>query len=64
MLKADKAIVLDYKFGTPNPKYHRQVQEYMEVMRLLGYREVEGYLWYAQQAELERVNALSDRALR
>ena len=64
MLKGDKAIVLDYKFGAPNPKYHRQVQEYMEVMRLLGYREVEGYLWYAQQAELERVNALSDRALR
>ena len=56
MLKDEKAIVLDYKFGAPNPKYHRQVQEYMEVMRLLGYREVEGYLWYAQQAELERVN--------
>ena len=56
MLKGEKAIVLDYKFGAPNPKYHRQVQEYMEVMRLLGYREVEGYLWYAQQAELERVN--------
>ena len=56
MLKGDKAIVLDYKFGAPNPKYHRQVQEYMEVMRLLGYREVEGYLWYAQQAELERIN--------
>ena len=51
-----KAIVLDYKFGAPNPKYHRQVREYMEVMRLLGYREVEGYLWYAQQAELECVN--------
>ena len=56
MLKGDKAIVLDYKFGTSNPKYHRQVREYMEVMRLLGYREVEGYLWYAQQADLERVN--------
>ena len=56
MLKGDKAIVLDYKFGAPNPKYHRQVREYMEVMRLLGYREVEGYLWYAQQADLERIN--------
>ena len=56
MLKGDKAIVLDYKFGAPNPKYHRQVQEYMEVMHQLGYQQVEGYLWYAQQAELERVN--------
>ncbi|MDY2943021.1 MAG: UvrD-helicase domain-containing protein [Paludibacteraceae bacterium] len=64
MLKGDKAIVLDYKFGAPNPKYHKQVADYMEVMRLLGYREVEGYLWYAQQGKLERVNALSDRASR
>ena len=54
MLKGDKAIVLDYKFGAPNPKYHKQVQEYMEVMRLLGYREVEGYLWYAQQGKMEK----------
>ncbi|MGN1247036.1 MAG: UvrD-helicase domain-containing protein [Paludibacteraceae bacterium] len=56
MLKGDKAIVLDYKFGAPNPKYHKQVADYMEVMRLLGYREVEGYLWYAQQGKLERAN--------
>ena len=56
MLKGDKAIVLDYKFGSPNPKYHKQVADYMEVMRLLGYREVEGYLWYAQQGKLERAN--------
>ena len=54
MLKGDKAIVLDYKFGSPNPKYHKQVADYMEVMRLLGYREVEGYLWYAQQGKMEK----------
>ncbi len=56
MLKGEKAIVLDYKFGAPNPKYHKQVADYMEVMRLLGYCEVEGYLWYAQQGTLECVN--------
>ena len=56
MLKGDKAIVLDYKFGSPNPKYHKQVADYMEVMHLLGYREVEGYLWYAQEGKLERAN--------
>ena len=60
MLKGEKAIVLDYKFGAPNPKYHKQVADYMEVMRLLGYREVEGYLWYAQQGKLECVKLMDE----
>ncbi|MGN0234789.1 MAG: UvrD-helicase domain-containing protein [Paludibacteraceae bacterium] len=61
MLKDEKAIVLDYKFGAPNPKYHKQVAEYMEVMRLLGYKQVEGYLWYARQGKLEKCQEIKSR---
>ena len=57
MLRGDKAIVLDYKFGARDPKYHKQVRGYMEAMRLLGYPRTEGYLWYAQEGVLEPVNS-------
>ena len=57
MLSGSKAIVLDYKFGAKDPKYPKQVQEYMAVMQQLGYQEVEGYLWYAQEGVLETVQS-------
>jgi hypothetical protein len=47
-----RAIVLDYKFGAHNEKYFLQVQTYMQAMRLLGYTDVSGYLWYAYGRKL------------
>lgn len=50
------AIVLDYKFGQHHdPKYPMQVQDYMRIMVQLGYKNVEGYLWFAQDNELQSV---------
>ena len=45
-----KAIVLDYKFGEMRKEHKEQVSKYMQAMRNLGYRHVEGYLWYAKNA--------------
>ena len=45
------AIVLDYKFGKKEEKYFRQVREYMEALRRMGYSPVRGYLWYARAAK-------------
>ena len=54
-----KAIVLDYKFGRFTPASHKkyidQVHKYMQAMRNLGYTDVEGYLWYAQNAQNEQL---------
>lgn len=51
-----KAIVLDYKFGqSHDPKYVFQVRDYMRIMSELGYRNVEGYLWFAQENKLQPV---------
>ncbi len=55
MIKGNRAIVLDYKFGAPQDKYAKQVREYMRVMRQLGYADVQGYLWYAQTEELKTI---------
>ena len=54
-----KAIVLDYKFGRFTPASHKkyidQVHKYMQAMRNLGYTDVEGYLWYAQNPQNEQL---------
>ena len=54
-----KAIVLDYKFGkftsANHKKYIDQVHKYMQAMRNLGYTDVEGYLWYAQNPQNEQL---------
>lgn len=49
------AIVLDYKFGQREPQYAQQVRQYMRIMAELNFRHVEGYLWYAQEAQLQPV---------
>lgn len=52
---SSRAIVLDYKFGKPEPHYIDQVKTYMRAMELLGYEHVEGYLWYARTSTLKQV---------
>lgn len=59
MLADGNAIVVDYKFGEQtDPKYHRQVRNYMQLIRRMGYTEVKGYLWYVTLDKVEEVTAL------
>ncbi|MEE0084558.1 MAG: Dna2/Cas4 domain-containing protein, partial [Paludibacteraceae bacterium] len=51
----DKVIIIDYKFGDENNKYKNQVKEYAELMKKMGYKNVEGYLWYVEQGKIENV---------
>lgn len=51
-----EAIVLDYKFGQWNDHYITQVREYKEALRRMGYQAVQGYLWFARQNKLVKVN--------
>jgi len=56
MIKDGKVTVVDYKFGEKDEKkYSRQVKSYIDLIRQIGYKEVEGYLWYVQLNELIRV---------
>lgn len=52
----DRAVVVDYKFGALHKaEYRTQVSEYMELLRQMGYRQVEGYLWFVELGEVEQV---------
>jgi len=41
--------VVDYKSGEERKSHHRQVHEYMELLRQMGYTEVSGYLCYLHE---------------
>lgn len=51
-----KVIIIDYKFGDEFVKYEGQVKEYAELMKKMGYGNVEAYLWYVEKGEIEVVN--------
>lgn len=56
MIRGSKAVVVDYKFGAPEPgRYARQIGEYLELLRSMGYAQVEGYVWYVRLGSVERV---------
>lgn len=47
MMRDDEIVIIDFKFGKPNPLYNRQVEEYMELIGQMGYtHSIRGYLWY------------------
>jgi len=60
MVSGEKAIIVDYKFGEQTDNRHkRQIQDYMRLIRRMGYSEVKGYLWYITLDHLEEVKNLS-----
>ncbi len=55
MTDGQRFVVVDFKFGKPRPEYRDQVGEYMNLLRQMGHREVEGYLWYVYTNKIETV---------
>ena len=56
MISGDRAVVVDYKFvAEPNGDYHKQVKEYMAILKDMGcYGRIEGYVWYVHLNKIER----------
>ena len=50
-------VVVDFKFGSPKPEYHDQVQEYMDLIRQMHspVESIKGYLWYVYSNQIEEV---------
>jgi ATP-dependent helicase/nuclease subunit A len=46
ILKDDRAIIVDFKFGIEKPGYITQVNNYRKLMNEMGYEKVEAFLWY------------------
>ena len=56
MIKGNKAVVVDYKFGSEKSKlHHKQVANYMNLLHQMGYTSIEGYIWYLSMGEIVKV---------
>lgn len=53
--KGDAAIVVDFKFGKKNKKYNQQIEEYTKLLKIIGYKNINGYLWYVSTDEIEHI---------
>lgn len=51
----DSVLVIDYKFGEPRSAYRRQVGDYVNLYRSMGYRNVSGVVWYVREDRVETV---------
>ncbi len=57
MIAEDRVVVVDYKFGALHRASHRrQMEQYMSLLRQMGYRRVEGYVWYIRENEVVEVS--------
>lgn len=56
LIKDDKAIVIDYKFGEKETlMYNKQVNEYKTYLLQMGFKSVEGYVWYVNLEKIQKV---------
>ena len=52
ILKGDKAIVIDFKTGEKTKSDQKQVAAYMEILKQMNFKEIEGYLLYTRDQEV------------
>ncbi|MBN2481602.1 MAG: UvrD-helicase domain-containing protein [Bacteroidales bacterium] len=52
----NNAVIIDFKFGRhPGRKDELQVKGYVEILKKMGYEQVEGYLWYVMTGMVKKV---------
>jgi ATP-dependent helicase/nuclease subunit A len=56
MTKADQTVIIDYKFGEKEDGAHKtQVLQYMDLIKKMGYQNIEGYVWYVMLGKIVNV---------
>lgn len=55
IIKDGKATIIDFKFGDENPHHQSQIQQYKRIMAEMGYRKIEGFLWYVDTGRIIEV---------
>jgi ATP-dependent helicase/nuclease subunit A len=57
IVEGDRAIVIDFKFGEIElSSYHKQLSEYMNELKRMGYQKVEAYLWYVMLGRISKIH--------
>jgi ATP-dependent helicase/nuclease subunit A len=52
IIKGDNATIIDFKFGEENERYAGQVNQYRNLLKEMGYRDIKGYLWYVDKNKI------------
>jgi ATP-dependent exoDNAse (exonuclease V) beta subunit len=57
LIRENKALVIDYKFGKQlDARYNAQVKRYAGYLNEMGFKVVEGYVWYVNLNLVEKVS--------
>lgn len=56
IIRGNDVVIIDYKFAEPRLKYERQVRDYANLYRQMGYEDVKAYLWYVFEDNVVEVN--------
>jgi ATP-dependent helicase/nuclease subunit A len=56
ILHKDRTVVIDFKTGERKPEHRTQVAKYAYALGLMGFPEIEGWLYYVGEGNLVRVN--------
>ncbi|MDR3261230.1 MAG: UvrD-helicase domain-containing protein [Tannerella sp.] len=57
MMADGRVFIVDYKFGEQKNECHRQqLKKYRQLIRDMGYEQVNSYLWYVELNEIEEVD--------
>jgi hypothetical protein len=55
MTRGKEAIVVDYKFGEANNSHNKQISNYMQELKDMGYTDVNGYIWYVTTGKIVQI---------
>ena len=55
LLKANEAVLIEFKTGLPSKNHIRQAREYMSLLSGMGYAKVSGYLVYIDELKINQV---------
>lgn len=64
LTKDSRAVVIDFKTGTPSSEDKKQVLAYMEIIKTMNYTNVSGYVLYVRTGEVAEVTAGKRKAVK
>jgi len=52
ILQDGKTTIIDFKFGEENSKYASQIDLYRGLLIDMGYKNIEGFIWYVDENKI------------
>ncbi len=55
IVRNGNATIIDFKFGEKDPEHAIQINQYRNLLEMMGYRNTEAYIWYVDGNLIEKV---------